>query len=227
MRENKKHKNPKTWYGKLWHYIWYGDSLGSYILNFLLAFVVIKYIFFPTLGFMLNNDYPIVAIVSGSMEHKIVDNKICDKIVVDERNKNLNFDEWWSFCGNYYLENTQVTQEQFLEFPFKRGLNIGDVMILYGKKPENIEIGEILVFVPGDKQWFSQYGPVIHRVVDKWEEDGKWKFTTKGDHNPIIIENNNFEDVISEDQVIAVGVVRIPYLGYGKILLNNVLLLFR
>ena len=63
---------------RFWRFIWYDDSALSYILNFAFAFVVIKFLFFPAIGFALNNDYPIVAIVSGSMEHKIVDGRICD-----------------------------------------------------------------------------------------------------------------------------------------------------
>lgn len=210
---------------KFWDYVWHGDSFGSYVANIIVAFLIIKFLLFPGLGLVLNNDFPVVAVVSGSMEHKIVDNRVCDKTFIDTSSKNLDTQEWWNICGDYYKENFNMTLDQFETFDYSNGLNIGDVMILYGKDPQDIEIGEILVFVPGDQQWYANYGPVIHRVVDKWEDDkGEWHFTTKGDHNPEVITRNNFEKDITEDQVIAVGVFKVPWLGYGKILLNNLLL---
>lgn len=208
---------------KFWHFLWYDDSLLSYIVSFFVAFIIIKYIFFPFLGFTLNNDFPIVAIVSGSMEHKIVNHQICDKYVTDVDSKRLDYEEFWGFCGSYYVSNYNITKEQFQEFDYNKGLNIGDVMVLYGEDPEDIEIGEVLVFVPQDRAFFEQKGPVIHRVVDKWvDEEGKYHFKTKGDHNPKTFDN--FENDIHEDNVIAVAVVRVPFIGYAKIALNSALM---
>jgi len=208
---------------KFWKYIWYDDSFGSYIANFAVAFIFIKFILFPSLGFVLNNDYPIVAIVSGSMEHKIVDGVVCD---VNDLNGDMNLDhgEWWSYCGDYYEENFNLNQQDFLEFEYKNGLNIGDVIILYGKSHEKIEVGEVLIFVPQDRNFFIAKGPVIHRVIKKWTDDtGKIHFQTKGDHNSKSF--TNFENDIIEDDVIGVAAVRIPYIGYAKIFLNNVFLM--
>lgn len=211
---------------KFWNYIWYDDSIGSYILNFILAFVIIKFLFFPGLGLLLGNDYPIVAIVSGSMEHKITENRICDTHVADIRNKKLDIDEWWSFCGNYYDKNFNLTKEEFSEFEYKNGLNIGDVMVLISKDASKIEIGEVLVFIPEDRSFFNEKGPVIHRVMDKWQdEEGKWHFKTKGDHNPKSFEK--FETNIPEEDIIGVSVVRIPLIGYAKLMLNNAFLLLK
>jgi hypothetical protein len=239
----KKNKNIKEGgpIRKFWNYLWYDDSIGSYVLNFIVAFIFIKYIFFPGLGFILNNDYPVVAIVSGSMEHKFApksdsygrpelnpDNTytyfLCTQTYSEDKkfinfDKKVDLDEFWDVCGDYYETNFNITQDMFSEFRFNKGLNIGDVMILYGKKPENIEIGEVLVFKPQSEAFFNNYGPVIHRVVDKWEEDGEIFFRTKGDHNGESFEN--FENKISEDDVFGVGVVRIPYIGYAKLLFTR------
>lgn len=211
----------------LWEYIWYGESLGSYLLNLALAFVIIKFVFFPTLGLILNNNFPIVAIVSGSMEHKIVDHKICSSHVIDISKQSLNKDDWWNFCGKYYEDNFNLTKENFSNFDYENGLNIGDVMILYGKNPKNIQVGEVLVFIPQDKMpngqsnFFTNYGPVIHRVVEKYEKDGKFYFRTKGDHNPD--SKTGFENNIPEEDVIGVAVLRIPFVGYVKLFLNNII----
>ena len=81
---------------------------------------------------------------------------------------------------------------------------------------------EVLIFIPQDRNFYLTKGPVIHRVVNKWkDEDGKFHFQTKGDHNSKSFEN--FENDIIEDNVLAVSAVRIPYLGYVKIVLTNVI----
>ena len=114
----------------------------------------------------------------------------------------------------------------FSNFDFKNGLNIGDVIILKGKSPEEIEIGEVLVFIPGDKRWYSQNGPVIHRVIEKKNnENGEIVFTTKGDNNPEIA-SGNFERNIREEQILAVAEYRIPYIGYLKVGLVRILEVF-
>lgn len=215
-------KSVKKYLKQLWDYIWKSDSLGSYVLNFILAFVIIKYIFFPVTGFVLNNDYPIVAIVSGSMEHKITNGAICDKQILNIDTQSVSHDEWWTYCGDYYEDNYAVSQDIFKTFPHSNGLNIGDIIILYGKDPDDIKIGEILIFIPEDRDFYEQKGPVIHRVMHKWEEDGTMYFQTKGDHNPQSFEN--FERMIPEEDVIGVGVVRIPLLGYGRIIINDIML---
>lgn len=206
---------------KFWHYLWHDDSFGSYVLNLALAFIVIKFMFFPAIGFVLNNDYPIVAIVSGSMEHKIVSHHICNIEVVDVTNKRLSHDEWWEFCGKYYEDNFNLTKDKFANFEYKNGLNIGDVMVLYGKDPAKIEVGEVLVFVPQDRNFFATRGPVIHRVIRKWtDENGNIHFQTKGDHNPQSFDN--FENDIPEKDVIGVSIARVPFIGYAKIAMSNV-----
>lgn len=207
---------------KFWRYIWYDDSFGSYIANFVVAFIFIKFMLFPSLGFILNNDYPIVAIVSGSMEHKIVDGVVCDTFNLGE-DVSLNHDGWWNYCGSYYENEFDLNKEDFENYEYKNGLNIGDVIVLYGKNPSKIDVGEVLIFVPQDRNFFIQKGPVIHRVIKKWtDENGKIHFQTKGDHNSKSF--NNFENDIIEDDVIGVAAVRVPYLGYAKILLNKVFL---
>ena len=209
---------------KFWRFLWHDESLASYVLNLVLAFVIIKFLFFPGLSFLLNNDYPVVAIVSGSMEHKITDHRICDKFVVDVKNKRLSFQEFWDFCGDYYEKDFNITKEQFSSFDYNRGLYIGDVMVLYGRDPAKIKVGDILVFEPGDRDWFLSHGPVIHRVVEKWQDDvGKYHFKTKGDHNKDSSTMNNFESDIPEERVIGVAVVRVPFLGYVKIWLVDAL----
>ena len=64
-----KKKNKSTWQ-KIWYFIWEDDSVLSWIVNIILAFVLIKFIVYPGLGLVFGTDFPVVAVVSGSMEHE-------------------------------------------------------------------------------------------------------------------------------------------------------------
>jgi signal peptidase I len=175
---------------KVWHFIWEEDSIWSWIVNVVLAFVLIKFIVYPGLGFLLGTTHPIVAVVSGSMEH-------------DGR-----FEDWWVVQYEYYRDYN-ISKDKFLSFSFKNGFNKGDIMILVGQNPKNIKEGNVIVFNGGRKD------PIIHRVIKRWEEDGKAYFQTKGDHNPQSMQG--LEMRIPESQVIGKALFRIPLLGYIKI----------
>ena len=54
---------------KLWYFLWEENSVWSWIANIALAFILIKFVVYPGIGLILGTNYPIVAVVSGSMEH--------------------------------------------------------------------------------------------------------------------------------------------------------------
>lgn len=174
---------------KIWHFIWYDDSIWSWIVNVVLAFVLIKFIVYPGLGLILGTGFPIVAVVSSSMEHP------------------GSFDDWWSQQEQFYSQ-FNITREQFREYPFKNGFNKGDVMVLVGKNPSEIKVGEVIVFDIGRPD------PIIHRTIDARTVDGKYYFHTKGDKNPGSL---NDEVNIPEERLYGKAVVRIPFLGWIKI----------
>ena len=218
-------KKAKNTFKKVWHFIWEDNSIWSWIVNIILAFVIIKFIVYPGLGFALQTSHPIVAVVSGSMEHKLVHpckimdasnpaqclsyNKdsyeICGKTFSSKQNVDLDF--FWNTCGGFYLE-FNITKSSFKSFSFTGGFNKGDIMILYGTRPNKIQVGDIIVF--------KGYGnePVIHRVINARLSDGKYIFQTKGDHNGV---SYSFEQSIPENNYIGRAVARIPWLGYVKI----------
>lgn len=181
---------------RFWRFIWHDDSIWSWIANALIAFVLIKFLVYPGLGFLLGTTHPIVAVVSGSMEH------------------DGSFEDWWSVHEDYYTD-LNITKEQFSEFPFHNGFNTGDIMVLYGKKPTDIELGDVIVY------WGRKPEPIIHRVVDI-DKDGGLDFQTKGDHN---LRSDVSEIDIEERYLVgyskyekgSVAVIRIPFLGYIKI----------
>lgn len=237
---------------KAWDFFWHDDSFLSWLANVVVAFITIKYIFYPLLALILGTSLPVVAVISGSMEHSPNQGMICG----------VQADDFWSGCGSFY-EERNITQEQFQEFIFPQGFNRGDVMMITSAR--NVEVGDVIVF-----QARKPY-PIIHRVIDIFYEDGQRFFVTKGDHNQEVIREYALVDSrrmcsggpclfgcyqeqggaimpslcgpgasrvthetpnaialldearISEDQVIGRAYGRIPLIGYVKILFIDLL----
>jgi len=186
-------KKVKKLLKKIWHFIWEDNSIWSWIVNIILAFILIKFIVYPGLGLVLSTSHPVVAVVSKSMEH------------------NMKFNEWWDKNKAWYLQNG-IEKEDFEIFSLKNGFNKGDIMVLIGKDAENIEVGDVIVFRGNRKD------PIIHRVVDKRQNNSIINFQTKGDNNKDSIKNSQLDEInIREEEIIGKAVIRIPLLGYIKI----------
>jgi len=139
---------------KVYWFLFKDDSIWSWIVNLILAFIIVKFIIYPLLALMLGTQLPLVAVISGSMEHD-----------------GMNFEEFWAEKGAWY-EAQNITQEMFMQYGFKNGFNKGDVIILYN--PENLEVGDVGVYASGLHEY-----PIIHRII-KIDENG---YIFKGDHN--------------------------------------------
>ena len=135
-----------------WKFIWEDDSLLSWVVNIILAFVLVKYLIYPLLGLMLGTQYPIVAVVSNSMEHQ----------------DNL---QTWIQENKEFYANYNFTEQDLNSWNFKHGFNKGDIMILFSAK--KLKKGQIAVYTTG---LYKQ--PIIHRVVDMQDN----YITTKGDN---------------------------------------------
>ena len=125
---------------RLWHFIWKDDSLLSWILSIIVAYVIVRYAIYPVLGLALGTSLPVVAVVSGSMEHN-----------------GLDFNSWWEQNNGWY-ENNGITKEQFNIFPLHNGFNKGDVIVIYGRNKVNI--GDVVVYDTNGYRY-----PIIHRVI--------------------------------------------------------------
>ncbi len=187
-------KNDLKWF---WWFVWDDDSFASWVVNVLLAFVLIKFVVYPGLGLLLGTTHPIVAVVSSSMEQE------------------NSFREWWveeccvdAFCTSKFAQEevyraAGISWDTFQSFPFPRGFNKGDIMVL--SAAQNLKVGDVLVFaIP------SRPDPIIHRIVEKKQN----AYKTKGDNN---CHSADFEMNISPQQTIGKAVFRVPYLGWLKI----------
>ncbi len=189
----------KRFLKKAWRFIWYEDSLLSWLANLVLAFVLVKWVIYPGLGLLLGTSFPIVAVVSSSMEHQGQD-----------------FDMWWGLHNSYWVDNGWK-KEEFMNWSFKNGFNKGDIMIIKGIESKGIKVGDVVVY---ESNMFRN--PIIHRVTGTRFDNGtkKYHFTTKGD-------NNEYADSreVSEDQVKRTGkaIARVPLLGWIKIFVVSIL----
>ncbi|MCH7850697.1 MAG: hypothetical protein IH845_03585 [Nanoarchaeota archaeon] len=113
------------------------DTWSSFIVTLVIAFIFIKFIFFPGLSLVTGTSLPLVIVESCSMYHyengfeKILESPV-------------------------YADN-DITIDDTLDWDFQNGFSKGDVIFVVGAK--NIEIGEVLIFNGG-----AAY-PLIHRVV--------------------------------------------------------------
>lgn len=158
------------------------DSWQSWIVSLLLTFLFIKFIFFPALAWALAAPLPLVVVESCSMYHE------------------SGFDSWWNQNAVWY-ENHNITRAEFAQFPFKNGLNKGDIVIVSGRG--RAEKGDIIIF----RADFTY--PLIHRLMQTNV------LSTKGDHNFGQLPQ---EERISNEAVIGHAVARIPFVGWLKLI---------
>lgn len=200
MRE----KKSKAVLKKVWHFVWEDNSIWSWIVNIILAFILIKFLVYPGLGLALGTSYPIVAVVSNSMEH------------------NYDFDTWWQNSEEYY-SGIGIVKSSFEKFPLKNGFNKGDIMVLWRANPNNIKIGDVIVFISARTN--PKPDPIIHRIIIIEENNGNTAYQTKGDNyitnrrqiNACFPDGCIYESDIQQSQIIGKALFKVPYLGYIKI----------
>lgn len=168
--------------GRFWKFL-NEDSWQSWLVSLVLAFVIIKFIFFPAMSLATGSSLPLVVVESCSMYHT------------------TSFYKWYEQNGLWY-ENKKLNEDNFTEFPFKNGLNKGDIILVYNRG--NFKVGDIIIFSSD----FAH--PLIHRVVEKGNKIG-----TKGDNN---FDQLEAEKNINSEDVLGRAIVRIPGLGWIKLI---------
>jgi len=216
---------------KNWNWVWHSDSFLSWIVALILIFVLVKFVFFPILSLIMGTILPLAGVESSSMDHGIVKDDfkrygLCGEVFSKENVEKINFNEYWDTCGDWY-EERDITQEDFLGFPLRNGFRKGDILIVWGRS--EISVGDIIIFKPNSGSIAPR--PIVHRVVDIYEEDGELFYATKGDHNEKQLNSGNNlyrtdETNISENQIIGEVMFKVPYLGWLKIWATDFLKLF-
>jgi signal peptidase I len=158
------------------------DTWQSWIVSLILAFILIKFIFFPFMSLATGSPLPLVVVESCSMYHS------------------TEIDDWWDRNALWY-EDKGINRFRFDEFGFKKGLNKGDIILVYNRG--DFEIGDIIIYE-------SEFRfPLIHRIVTMNP------LGTKGDNN---FDQLEAEKDINEEQVLGKSFLRIPGLGWVKLI---------
>ncbi len=95
-------------------------------------------------------------------------------------------------------------------------LKVGDLIMVTGTEPKNVEVGQIIVFHnPRNHDML-----IVHRVIRITQKDGIFYFETKGDNNP---SADNWSPYPGVPERLLVGVVisTIPYVGYVILILKE------
>ncbi|MDP1695452.1 MAG: S26 family signal peptidase [archaeon] len=166
---------------KFWKFL-QEDTWQSWIVSLVLIVILIKFIFFPTISFITGSPLPLVVIESCSMYH------------------NSNFESWWDTHSAIYSQYS-INKSEFQNYPFKNGLNKGDVIFVWGRA--DLKEGDVIIFEAGTQH------PLIHRLISTFP------LSTKGDNN----ENQlDMEKFISQEKIIGKGIARIPLVGWLKLI---------
>lgn len=110
----------------------------------------------------------------------------------------------------------------------------GDLLFVKYVEPENIKNGTAedldgdIIIYESQGVWTTEPAadaPVVHRVINKWEEDGEWYFHTQGDNrvtNPYPDPPSSPHlDPIPGDKIYGVVVGQVRYIGWIKIWLSS------
>lgn len=131
-------KSDKSFFRRFWSFL-KEDSWPSFFVTLVLAFLLIKFLVFPTLSLLTGTKLPLVIVESCSMHHE------------EHGFRKV-------FSSPIYEENG-ITLKSTKNWIFQDGFNKGDVIFVLD--PRNIEIGDVIIFEAGSAH------PLIHRVVSK------------------------------------------------------------
>jgi len=185
---------------KTWNFLWYEDSLASWIVSLALAFIIVKFIFFPILTIALGTSLPLVVVESESMHHE-------GSVLGKAFNPSEHFENWWESDGSWY-EHRGLQKNETLDWSLRSGLEIGDIVLIVGSK--TYKKGDIIVFNVDSGH------PIIHRIVRIDERGEDLFYFTKGDNNVGYVPDKDTD--ITEDQIIGKAILRISKFGWVKLI---------
>ncbi|MFZ1970744.1 MAG: signal peptidase I [Candidatus Nanoarchaeia archaeon] len=184
----------KNFFNKLWFLLWKDNSFKGWIFSLIFIFVFIKFLFFPFLSLVTGTSLPLAIVESCSMYH--------------QGNVFSDFNSWFQRHELKYSE-LNITESQFHQFSLLNGFSKGDILFIVGVKPQNIRIGDVIIYNAG------QQAPIIHRVINITKENGTYFFSTEGDNNNGQL---SFENGINQNQILGKASFTIaPFIGWVKL----------
>src|SRR3989344_7839805 len=143
----------KSFLGRFWWFVWESPSVWSWVVDLILLYIIVKFIFFPLAGLIAGTLLPSVIVESESMHHA------------------ENFEKWWQDFGRWY-EQHDISKEEITKWPYLNGIDKGDIIIVSGRAKDSLKVGDVIIFNAG------QAKPIIHRII---KIDNIT--STKGDNN--------------------------------------------
>ncbi len=187
-------KKFKKFWGKFWFIVWKDDSFKGWLISIIFIFILIKFIFLPTLSFVTGTTLPLAIVESCSMYH--------------DGNILSDFDAWWQRHESIYSPYI-INDLKFRDFVFKNGFNKGDILFVIKANPEKLKVGDVIIFNGGSNH------PIIHRVIKIEKKDGEKIFSTMGDN---VGRVQFFEEEIKSERLVGKAVFKLaPYLGWAKL----------
>ncbi len=90
-------------------------------------------------------------------------------------------------------------------------LEVGHLLVLQARAPEQIQVGDIIVFNAG-----YHTKPIVHRIIEIQNVTGEFHYYTKGDNNALSDPGYR----VHED-IIGVVVLAVPYIGHVTLFLHE------
>ena len=169
------------------------------IVETVIVVIAFYFIFVGALTVLFNTSSYWMGVVSNSMSHEggpnwrtyFEDKSMRELLLTSE--------------GLYHVLAQDLHTYDTRRFPLQDGFSKGDLIIVRGvNSVSEISVGDVIIIERENKI------PLTHRVFAVWEEDGKIRFVTKGDHNSYLISDDLR---VSPEQIIGKVVYVIPELG--------------
>lgn len=168
------------------------------ILEMVLMLGVLYFAFSGILVLAFNTDSYWMGVISNSMKHE---EGLNWKIYFED-------DDIRSYMLSRYGLTSMVGEDHIYDtsrFPISGGFSRGDLLVIKGiNSVSDISVGDVLIIKRTNDI------PLTHRVFAVWEEDGKIRFTTKGDYNTYLI---NDDRIIYPEKIVGKVAFVIPALG--------------
>ena len=114
------------------------------------------------------------------------------------------------FLGYLFLQNTLNIEEPLAVSTGKSmepSIREGDLLVFRGVTPEEVEVGDVILFEVPEEMEELLPPRITHRVTEIKRENGGLYFRTKGDNAPL----DTYE--IPAGNVVGLNVAVIPYVG--------------